>query len=179
MQVGAWMHGTQGQELVCFTNRMNDSCWITWRFARYMTPDGPNAPTFQHTQRCVSWRCQTVPFAHQNQSKHLLGGVASGWYFEVFLAVKMLDSILYIRCLYIYISKVNLKNNRYKRNKRPCWTASCISDIIYIRTFRMLDSICCTEPWKTMFSKVLLSLLLNKQAQSFRISKHAWNRVEI
>ena len=26
MQVGAWMHGTQGQELVCFTNRMNDSC---------------------------------------------------------------------------------------------------------------------------------------------------------
>ena len=87
----------------------------------------------------------------------------------------MLDSILYIRCLYlyIYISKVNLKNNRYKRNKRPCWTASCISGIIYIRTFRMLDSICCTEPWKTMFSKVLLSLLLNKQAQSFRISKHA------
>ena len=94
---------------------------------------------------------------------------------KFFLAVKMLDSILYIRCLYIYIyiSKVNLKNNRYKRNKRPCWTAPCISDIIYIRTFRMLDSICCTEPWKTMFSKVLLSLLLNKQAQSFRISKHA------
>ena len=39
----------------------------------------------------------------------------------------MLDSISYIRCLYKYISNVNLKNNIYKSNKRPCWTASLMS----------------------------------------------------